>query len=159
MPRKHAVQEPPYEDYKAPKMIFEIFEEVQAAKKDEDRIVQILQTNKSVALIDVLRGAFDDSIVFELPPGVPQYTPDDAVVGHTRSNLLAKTRHFPKFVVGAAKHIKQHVKERMFIEILESIHHNDAAIVCAMKDKNLTKLYPALTKEVVKRAFPDSILK
>jgi len=44
--------------------------------------------------------------------------------------------------------------EMLFIQLLESLHADEAAVLLAAKNKTLTKLYP-ITKEMVKKAFPD----
>ncbi len=45
----------------------------------------------------------------------------------------------------------------MFVDLLESIHPEDAKLLCDAKDKNLNLKY--ITKALVKAAFPDLIVK
>lgn len=45
-------------------------------------------------------------------------------------------------------------KEITFINILESVHAEDAKILIAMKDKTLEKMYHGLTEACVRKAFP-----
>ena len=41
----------------------------------------------------------------------------------------------------------------MFIQLLEGLHKDDAALMVAVKDKALNKKYKGLTDAVVKEAF------
>lgn len=47
-------------------------------------------------------------------------------------------------------------REMMFIQMLEALHPTEADVVLAVKSKTLAKKY-ALTKDIVKKAFPDVI--
>jgi hypothetical protein len=42
----------------------------------------------------------------------------------------------------------------LFIELLESLHPDEAEIICLVKDKNLGKKY-RITHNVIKEAYPD----
>ena len=43
----------------------------------------------------------------------------------------------------------------VFVQILEGIHWEEADLVCAAKDKDISKLYPNVTREIVRKAFPN----
>jgi hypothetical protein len=43
----------------------------------------------------------------------------------------------------------------VFVQILEGIHWQEADLVVAAKDKDISKLYPNVTREVVRKAFPN----
>ena len=45
-------------------------------------------------------------------------------------------------------------RETMFIQMLEGLHPEEAAIICLVKDKNLTEKYK-LTQGLIAEAFPD----
>jgi len=45
-------------------------------------------------------------------------------------------------------------RETMFIQMLEGLHPEEAALLCLVKDKQLGKKYK-ITKEMVSEAFPD----
>ena len=49
--------------------------------------------------------------------------------------------------------IAQFKRENVFIELLESIHPQDAALMCSVKDKKLP--YKGITQKLVQEAFPD----
>ena len=42
----------------------------------------------------------------------------------------------------------------MFINMLESLHPEEAKILCLVKDKNLESVY-AIKREIVSEAYPD----
>tara|TARA_B100000427_G_C15308865_1_gene507384 strand:- start:594 stop:752 length:159 start_codon:yes stop_codon:yes gene_type:complete len=45
----------------------------------------------------------------------------------------------------------------MFIQLLEGLHPDEAKIICKVKDKELESLYPKVTLDIVKEAFPDIV--
>jgi len=62
-----------------------------------------------------------------------------------QKNALPPPSNFPRYRL-----------EMLFIQLLESIHKDEAEVLLAAKNKTLTKLYP-ITKDVVKKAFPGLI--
>ena len=141
-----------------PEMVFEIFDLVQAAKTKEEQ-VKILQENNCLAIRDVLRAAFDDTIVFTVPSGMPDYQDSLSKEGISPTSLMRCTRDFTYFVArGKGDQLKQTKRETLFLRMLEGIHPKDAKIVVAMKDKKLAEIYPAITKDLVKTVWPKLIL-
>lgn len=132
--------------------VFEIFEQF-SQKKTRKEKVQFLKDNGIPAVRDVLRGAYDESIEWNLPPGKPPYTPNKPE--SIPSNLRQKHKDFGYFVKGFRKSegIKQYKRENMFIQMLESIHAEDALIVLNMVAKQAP--YKGLTKKIVEEAFPN----
>ena len=45
----------------------------------------------------------------------------------------------------------------MFIQLLEGLHPKEAEIICLIKDKELEEVYPKVTLDIVKQAFPDIV--
>ena len=132
---------------------FEIFESIQSADKQADR-VRILQENESYELKTILQAAFRLDIKFDLPAGAPPYTPSPNPAGVNFSPLRKQIDVLARLVVGnnTFNRIK---KEMAFIKFLENVHASDAEILIAMKDKKLHKKYPLLTVSLVKKAFPN----
>ena len=54
------------------RLISDILQQVSLAKTNEEK-VKILKANNTLALRDVLRASYDESIVFLLPEGKPPY--------------------------------------------------------------------------------------
>jgi len=137
--------------------IHEVLKKVNEAKEDKDRVA-LLKEHNSLALRNILRGSFDASLEFILPEGSPPYKADDAPEGYTRSSIQHKSKAFAYFIKGGpGQTLPAFKRERMFIEILEAVHPDEAKIVIAMKDKLLHELYQNINKDLVKTAFPELI--
>lgn len=134
--------------------VHDILKRVGEAKTRKEK-VQVLRNYNHRGLRDILRGAFDDSIVFNLPRGDAPYTPGSEVSPGT--TLLKQTKKF-KYFVKTPQRPKADAKiEMIFIRMLESLHPQEAEIVVWMKDKSLDGKYKGLTKKLVEEAFPGLI--
>ena len=115
--------------------VFEIFEDFTKLKTRKDKISFLKeQGNQVPAVQDVIRGIFDDRLKFVLPEGKPPYNPNKSQ--SVPSSLRKLHREFGNFVEGArSQQLGQLRVETKFIQLLESIHAEDALIVLSMKDK------------------------
>lgn len=137
------------------KHIYEILELVEKTKSREEKS-KILRENQSWALKDVLRATYDDSIQFLLPEGEPPYTPSQE--GSIPSTLLKQNVQFKYIIKGGVGEKMLPIKrERIFINILESVHPNDAKLLIKMINKQ--SLGKGITKKLVQEAFPGLIIK
>ena len=121
----------------------------------KDKRVNYLKEQDCTALKDILRIALDDTIELSLPEGMPPFKKAD-----TEGDLRELRFEYPKFrnfVKAASPNLNQFKRETVFIDLLESIHPEDAKLFCDAKDKNLN--YKYITKTLVKAAFPDLIKK
>jgi|TARA_B100001057_G_scaffold451797_1_gene495195 hypothetical protein len=133
--------------------LFEIFERFEKIKSKNER-VKFLQDNSIPALKDVVRGCYDSTLEFLLPAGTPPYTPNRPE--STPSSLRRLHRQFGDFVRGRkSQGIPQFKIERRFVQLLESIHAEDAEIVIKMINKEQPCKY--LTEGLAKEAFPGLI--
>lgn len=140
-------------------MVYEVLDLVQNAKSQEER-VQILKDNNSLGIRDVLRAAFDDTIVFNLPKGLPQYRSFVSTDGITPTSLMRSTTQFTYFVKhGKGDTLTALKREGIFLRLLEGIDPKDAEILCAVKEKALEQKFPAITKELVRTVWPKLIAK
>jgi len=132
--------------------VFEIFEDFTKLKTRKDKISFLKeQGNQVPAVQDVIRGIFDDRLKFCLPEGKPPYNPNKSE--SVPSSLRKLHREFGNFVEGArSQQLGQLRVETKFIQLLESIHAEDALIVLSMKDKKSP--VKGLTKKIVEEAFP-----
>ena len=48
-------------------------------------------------------------------------------------------------------------REKIFTDFLKSINPQDAELVIAMKDKDLTSVFPTINKELAQEAFPKYV--
>lgn len=141
-------------------LIAEILDMIQGASTKEERI-ELIKKHNCLALRDVLKGGLDDSITWILPSGAPPYKKDDkSPAGLHPSTLHRQSPRLRYFITGGpGERLTPSKRERLFVEILESIDPRDAELLIAMKDKQLKKLYPCLTKPLVKAVFPNLIVK
>ena len=129
--------------------VFEIFENFAKQKTRKEKI-QYLKDNGIPAVRDVCRGIYDERLEFIIPKGKPPYKPNRPE--SVPSSLTRKHRDFGNFVKGAVSaRQKQFRIEKKYIQMLESIHPQDAVIVIDMVQKKAPK---GLTKKIVEEAFP-----
>jgi len=134
--------------------VFEILEEFEKATNKAQRKEVLLKYSDVNALLDILRGTFDDALEFNLPKGRPPFQAN--LPESVPSSLHRKHRDFGYFVKGAvADSMPAWKRERMFIQMLESIHPADAELVLSMVEKKSPVKF--LTKKLVQEAFPKLI--
>lgn len=137
-----------------PIQVFEIFAKIELETSRPKRLKLMQQYSDVPAFKDILRGMFDDTLEFLLPEGKPPYTPN--IPESIPSTLLKKHREFGYYVKGGpGTNLPAYKRERMFIELLESIHPDDAILVLAMVSKKPP--FKGLTKKLVQEAFPNLI--
>lgn len=136
------------------KEVYEILDEFSKAKNKTERKDVLLKYKEIPALLDVLRGTFDDSLKFNLPEGTPPYTPNNKETAP--STLRKQHRQFGYFVVGGpGQKLTAYKRESMFIRLLETVDPQDAEIVLSMVAKKSPVKF--LTKKLVQEAFPNLI--
>ena len=133
-------------------LMHEILTKVNNAK-DKPAKIAVLKKHDSVPLRQVLKGAFDPSIEWDLPEGTPPFKRNDAPAGTEHTTLHQEARRLWHFVKGADENLKKAKKEMMFIQLLEGLQEDDADLMIAVKEKSLNKRYKGLTDAVVKEAF------
>jgi len=137
------------------KEVFEIFEEFKKADGRIERLDVLSKYSDNWALRDILRGSFDETLVFNIPEGRPPFTPNQPQSVPSSLNKLHK--NFGWFVQGGAgDRLSDFKREDKFIELLESIHPEDAELVLKMVAKKAPCRY--ITKKLVQEAFPDLIV-
>tara|TARA_R110000868_G_scaffold257060_3_gene514157 strand:- start:690 stop:1124 length:435 start_codon:yes stop_codon:yes gene_type:complete len=135
---------------------FEILNKVSEAKTQKDKIKILRDNNNNWSLKDVLRGAFDDAVVWNLPGGRPPYDP--AAAESHPSNLTQHNKKFAYLVKGGQGDRMYAVKrEKIFLDMLETIHPRDAELLVGMVNKKLD--IKGVTKKLVQEAYPGLILK
>ena len=135
-------------------LFHEILTKVNNAK-DKPAKIAVLKKHDSVPLRQVLKGAFDPKIKWDLPEGVPPFKRNDAPAGTEHTSLFSEARRLWHFVKDADPNLTKAKREMMFIQLLEGLHKDEAELVCLVKDGNLNKGYKRITKAVVSGAFPQ----
>jgi hypothetical protein len=131
--------------------VFEVLQKVSAAKKKADKI-SILKQNDSTALRTVIQGCYHPGINLDLPEVDPPYEACDA--HNAPSSLHRKWKDFGYFTGAHTKKLGKVKIEIMFIQLLESIHPEDAKIVLQMKAK---KPFKGISSALVKEVYPNLI--
>jgi len=129
-----------------------IFEEVAAANSFGAR-KKVLLENESNPLKDLLKHAFHPDIKFALPAGAPPYKTVGSPDEYNPTYLYPNIRKFYLYVEGGHDGLTQLRREQLFVQMLESLHPKEAAVVIQVKDKKLN--YRGLTYKLVKTTFPE----
>ena len=150
-------------------LISEVLQRVSNAKTKAKKI-EILKEYKTPALTKVLLCNFSKSISFVFPSGETPYRPLDRPKGIEHQMLITEHRMLEKFIKKTingvtwygcsnrtAPSIQQLKKENLWIQILESLHPEEAQVLDLIKDKKLTDRYK-ITKQNVIDAFPELLL-
>ena len=137
----------------------EIFEKASSLKARKDKIAYIKEAAALYpAFRDVLRINFDQDVVSLLPEGEPPYTKDDAPHGHEYQILHKGYRMFQYFFKGGKGSMLQPMKrETMFVNLLETLHAEEAELLVLAKDSKLK--YKGITKKLIQDALPGLIQK
>lgn len=133
-------------------LMSEVLQKVNNAK-DKPKKIKVLRDYDNAPLRQVLKGAFDKKIVWDLPAGDPPYMANEAPKGTEHGLLRNEAKRLWHFVKGADNQTTKTQKETMFIQILEGLHQDEAKVLLGMKNKSLNKMYKGLTESVVKEAF------
>ena len=136
------------------KEVFEVFEEYKKADSRESRLGVLKKYEDNWAFKDILRGSFDESLEFILPSGRPPFTPNKAE--SVPSTLLKQHKQFGNFIKGGTgEQTPAFKRENQFVQLLESVHPEDAEYVLKMVAKKPPCRY--ITKKLVQEAFPTLI--
>lgn len=112
---------------------------------------ELLKTEyqKNFTICTIMQYAYDKNLRFSLPPGEPPFTPDAAPLGMSPSNFYQQVK---KLYIFTRKDISNVRREQLFIQFLEGLHPSEAKVCIAIKDQNLTSLYPNITGDLVAEA-------
>tara|TARA_B100000927_G_scaffold290005_1_gene287794 strand:- start:1306 stop:1677 length:372 start_codon:yes stop_codon:yes gene_type:complete len=116
--------------------------------------VEILKEYRDDAVTAVLIWNFDETVESAIPAGQVPYKENEVPVGTDHTSLRREWRQLFHFVKGGNSSLSSLRRETMFIQMLEGLHPEEAAIICLVKDKRLTEKYK-ITYDQVKEAYPD----
>ena len=121
--------------------------------KDKPRKLKVLQDNDSVALRQVLKGAFDPNIVWELPEGDVPYTVNDAPIGTEHTVLSQEAKRLYLFTKGGDNSLTSNKREMLFIQMLEGLSAEESKFLITVVNKKINNEYKGFTSNLVKEAF------
>jgi hypothetical protein len=129
--------------------------------KDKPRKLKVLQDHDSVALRQVLKGAFDPSIKWLLPKGDVPYKVNDAPLGTDHTILSQEAKRLYLFTEGGDNKMSQNKREMTFVQMLEGLSAEEAKFLIAVVNKKVNNEYKGFTANLVKEAFNwnDSFMK
>ena len=120
--------------------------------KDKPAKVKILKEENCRGLQQLCQWAFNPKLASDLPSGTPPYIENEAPEG--TEHMLLRTEgdklwNFVKSIIGydennnpkyksANPKLQKMDRERMFVRLLEGLHKDEAKLLCAAKDKELT---------------------
>jgi hypothetical protein len=134
-------------------LISEILQKVNNAKTKAEKS-KLLQEYNSQALRSLLIWNFDESVQTLLPDGDVPYRRNAAAKGLDHTYLESEQRKFAYFVKGGTT-VSSMKREEIFIGLLETLHADEAEVLCAVKDKALQKKYTRISKTLIQEAFPN----
>ena len=132
--------------------IYETLEKIDKLKQRKRKVDQLKEAGDFVVLT-IIQGAYSNNVKFNMPPGAPPY----------ETNEGAEEKEVTKKALGIMvqtvmdKQIVQWKREKIFTDFLKSINPQDAELVIAMKDKDLTSVFPTINKELAQEAFPNYV--
>ena len=135
-----------------PPLFSEIATKINNAK-DKPRKLKVLQEHDSVALRQVLKGAFHPDIEWLLPPGDVPYTANDAPIGTEHTLLQQEAKRLYLFTKGGDTTLTNTKRETLFIQMLEGLCAEEAEFLIAVVNKKVNNKYKGFTANLVKDAF------
>ena len=136
--------------------IHEILELVSEQRTKAKR-VDILKEYRDDSLTAVLIWNFDERVQSAIPDGQVPYKENEVPVGTDHTSLRREWKQLYHFIKGGNDSLSTLRRESMFIQLLEGLHPKEAEIICLIKDKELESVYPKVTLDIVKEAFPDIV--
>ena len=129
-----------------------LYEALQMINED----VKLLKDPKAFAyhpgspLETVFKCAFLPECKFDLPEGLPAFEYSQEAVGMCAEDMLVVLRkgRFDYLMKGRVQ-INPIVRERIFIKLLEGLHKSEANVLIAIKEQNLTGMFPNITYDVL----------
>ena len=129
-----------------------LYEALQMINED----VKLLKDPKAFAyhpgspLEMVFKCAFLPECKFDLPEGLPAFEYSQEAVGMCAEDMLVVIRkgRFDYLMKGRVQ-INPIVRERIFVKLLEGLHKSEANVLIAIKEQNLTGMFPNITYDVL----------
>jgi hypothetical protein len=134
-------------------LISEVIRKANNAKTKEEK-KKILLDNNTQVLRSLFIWNFDDSVISMLPEGDVPYTPNPAPEGTDHLLLENEGKKMFHFVKGGSG-ISQAKREQIFLGMLESLHPDEAEVLCLVKDKHLQQKYTRISKTLIQETFPN----
>lgn len=114
--------------------------------------VEVLQKNDSQALRRIFQLAYEEE--WDFPPGwKPEYKPSPYF--DQQGALYQSLRNIGKFLVGGYPGLTPERKKVLFVQLLESLDKDDAALLVGVKDGKIP--WKGLGRATVREALPGTL--
>lgn len=136
------------------KLISQIFTDVSKISSRAGKIEELQKYKNEMPVVAMLKYTLDPKIEFALPEGAPPYKVSEDLIDDP-GTLYREIRKMNYFIKGKSDNIHPIKRETLFIQLLESLHPEEAKLVLAMKEKKMP--YKGITLKLVQEAFPGLI--
>lgn len=133
------------------KALSQELQEISELKTTKEKVEALVNHRRAEAFKVIFSYAYDPNIKWLLPEGNPPYKPCDLI--DIEGRLLHELRRLYLFIEGGNPGLTKTRRETLFIQILESVHPEDAKLLLSMKEKKLP--YKGLNKKLINQAFSD----
>jgi len=132
-------------------LISEIFKKASNGNVKKKK-VDVLKQYDSPQLRMICKAAYDPNIKWLLPEGDVPYIENEAPEGTEHSRLEHSAKTLYNFVKGGNDKLPQFKRENMFIQLLESLHKDEAKFLGLVKDQAVHNEYK-VSAVVIREAF------
>lgn len=126
--------------------------ELVSKQRSKAKKIEVLQEYDTDALRAILIWNYE--AVSMLPEGPVPYKPNESPKGTAHQQLSQEYKRLYHFVRGGNDALKPLRRESMFIQLLEGLHEDEAALLVKVKDSRLEDLYK-INLNIIKEAYPD----
>lgn len=133
------------------KSLYQLLNEISELKTSKEKIQALVTHRNAEAFKVIFRYTYDPNIKWLLPEGSPPYKPCGLI--DLEGRLLYELRRLYLFVEGGNPNLTKSRRETIFIQLLESIHPDDAKLLIGMKDRKLP--FKGFNKKLINQAFSD----
>lgn len=128
----------------------EILQQVSSKATKKERIEELSRHSDNLPLRTLVVYALHPDVKFLLPKGEPPYKPTNKEED-LQGILIGKVKKLNMFTEkGGYGHMNQSQREKLFIQLLESVDPDDAKLLVSVKDKKI----PYVTRDTVEKAWP-----
>lgn len=120
------------------------------SKLPEEEQVKCLQANDCEPIRIILQYCFHPAAKWALPEGKPPYKPCE--YPNIENMLYGEAKKLYLFLEGGNNNLKPLKREKMFVDLLESVTPEDAKLLISIKEKKLP--FEGLKPETIKKAYP-----
>ena len=131
--------------------VVETLEMVDKAKTREEKR-EILKSRDNYATKALLQLNYHPDVEWWIPKGNPPYTPSQ-VADSPEGSIHFEVKKLSYYVKSGGHNLSMLKRESMFVQLLERVDPEDAKLLIAVKDQNLS--YKGLSYKLVRDVWPD----